>query len=253
MGHAMPREVVWITGASKGIGRALVEAYVADGTLVAATARPSDELEELARAHDQVLAFPADITEPEAIRATVAAIEERMGPIDRAVLNAGTHHPVHAKDFKAADLERLLHINLTGTANCLEALLAVMLERKRGQIAVVSSIAGYTGLPTSAYYGASKAALFNLCESLKFDTDKVGVDLRVIAPGFVRTPLTDKNEFPMPFLMEPEDAAQRIVKGLKGRSFEVTFPRRFSYMLKLLRVLPYWLYFPLVARSVKTP
>ncbi len=248
----MPREVVWITGASKGIGRAVVEAYVQDGAWVAATARQSDELDELARAHEAVLAFPADITDAQAIRATLAAIEERLGPIDRAILNAGTHHPVHALDFKADDLRRLMDINLMGTANCLEALLALMLDRRRGQIAVVSSIAGYTGLPTSAYYGASKAALFNLCEALKFDTDKGGVDLRVVAPGFVRTPLTDKNEFPMPFLMEPADAAQRIVKGLKGKSFEVTFPRRFSYMLKVLRVLPYWLYFPLVARSVKT-
>ncbi len=248
----MPREVVWVTGASAGIGKAIVEAYVADGAVVAATARPSERLDALAQEHDDVLAFPADITDAEAIKATVAAIEERLGPIDRAILNAGTHHPVKAPDFKADDLRALMETNLMGTANCLEALLPVMMGRKRGQIAVVSSIAGYTGLPTSAYYGASKAALFNLCESLKFDTDAAGVDLRVVAPGFVRTPLTDKNEFPMPFIMEPEDAAKRVVKGLKGRQFEVTFPRRFSYQLKLLRCLPYWLYFPLVARSTKT-
>jgi len=248
----MPREVVWVTGASAGIGKAIVEAYVAEGAVVAATARPSERLEELAQAHDNVLAFPADITDADAIRATVAAIEERLGPIDRAILNAGTHHPVKAEDFKADDLRALMETNLMGTANCLEALLPVMLPRRGGQIAVVSSVAGYTGLPTSAYYGSSKAALFNLCESLKFDTDKAGVDLRVVAPGFVRTPLTDKNEFPMPFIMEPEDAAKRVVKGLKGRRFEVTFPRRFSYQLKLLRCLPYGLYFPLVARSTKT-
>ncbi|MFP4269109.1 MAG: SDR family NAD(P)-dependent oxidoreductase [Alphaproteobacteria bacterium] len=248
----MPREVVWVTGASAGIGKAIVEAYVRDGAVVAATARPSERLEALARDHEAVLAFPADITEAAAIKASVAAIEERLGPIDRAILNAGTHHPVKAQDFKADDLRALMETNLMGTANCLEALLPVMMGRKRGQIAVVSSIAGYTGLPTSAYYGSSKAALFNLCESLKFDTDRTGVDLRVIAPGFVRTPLTDKNEFSMPFLMEPEDAAKRVVKGLKGRQFEVTFPRRFAYQLKLLRCLPYRLYFPLVARSTKT-
>jgi short-subunit dehydrogenase len=248
----MPREVVWVTGASAGIGKAVVEAYVADGAVVAATARPSERLEALAQEHEAVLAFPADITDGDAIRATVAAIEERLGPIDRAILNAGTHHPVHAEDFKAADLRALMEINLMGTANCLEALMPVMTSRGRGQIAVVSSIAGYTGLPTSAYYGASKAALFNLCESLKFDLDKAGVDLRVVAPGFVRTPLTDKNEFPMPFIMEPKDAAKRVVKGLKGGQFEVTFPRRFSYLLKVFRCLPYWLYFPIVARSTKT-
>ncbi len=248
----MSREVVWVTGASAGIGREVVEAYVRDGAAVAATARPSERLDALAREHEQVLACPADIADAEAIKGIVPAIEQRLGPIDRAILNAGTHQPVHAPDFKADDLRALMEINLFGTANCLEALLGPMLARKRGQIAVVSSIAGYTGLPTSAYYGASKAALFNLCEALKFDLDKAGVDLRVIAPGFVKTPLTDKNEFPMPFLMEPEDAASRIVKGLKGRSFEVTFPRRFSYLLKLFRILPYWLYFPIVARGTKT-
>ena len=225
----MPREVVWITGASAGIGKAVVEAYVRAGALVAATARPSERLDALAQAHEAVMAFPADITDGQAVKATVAAIEERLGPIDRAILNAGTHQPVHAEDFEADDLDALMRINVVGTARCLEAILQPMLARGRGQIAVVSSIAGYTGLPTSAYYGASKAALFNLCESLKFDTDKAGVDLRVVAPGFVRTPLTDKNEFPMPFLMEPEDAAERIVKGLQGGQFEVTFPRRFSY------------------------
>lgn len=247
----MPREVVWVTGASAGIGKAVVEAYVREGALVAATARPGDKLEALARAHDQVLAFPADITDAAAIRAIVPAIEERMGPIDRAILNAGTHHPVDAKDFKAADLEALLRINLTGTANCLEVLIGPMTARRKGQIAVVSSIAGYTGLPTSAYYGASKAALFNMCEALKFDLDTAGVDLRVVAPGFVRTPLTDKNDFPMPFLMEPEAAAAAMLRGLRGKSFEVTFPRRFAYMLKVLRLLPYWAYFPLVARGTK--
>jgi len=248
----MPREVVWITGASAGIGKSVVEAYVRDGASVAATARPSERLDALAQTHEQVLAFPADITDAGAIRATVTAIEERLGPIDRAILNAGTHHPVHAKDFKSEDLRALMEINLFGTANCLEVLIPVLTQRRRGQIAVVSSIAGYTGLPTSAYYGASKAALFNLCESLKFDLDRAGVDLRVVAPGFVRTPLTDKNEFAMPFIMEPDDAAKRVVKGLKGGQFEVTFPRRFSYILKFFRCLPYSLYFPLVAWSTKT-
>ncbi len=248
----MPREVVWVTGGSAGIGKAIVEAYAQEGAVVAATARPSERLDGLAQAHENVLAFPADITDPAAIKAAVAAIEERLGPIDRAILNAGTHHPVHARDFTAADLRALMETNLMGTANCLEAIMPTMIGRGRGQIAVVSSIAGYTGLPTSAYYGASKAALFNLCESLKFDLDRAGVDLRVVAPGFVRTPLTDKNEFPMPFIMEPEAAAARVVKGLKGRQFEVTFPRRFSYLLKFFRCLPYWLYFPLVARSTKT-
>lgn len=247
----MPPEVVWITGASTGIGRATALAYARRGAKVAATARPSPRLDEVA-AHPNVTAFAGDITDGARMQEIVAEVEATLGPIDRAILNAGTHHPVKAQDFRTADLDRLMQTNLIGTANCLEAVLQPMLARGRGQIAAVSSIAGYTGLPTSAYYGASKAGLFNLCEALKFDLDKVGVDLRVVAPGFVRTPLTDKNAFPMPFLMEPEAAAQRIVRGLEGRSFEITFPRRFSYILKLLRCLPYPLYFALVGRTVKT-
>ena len=248
----MPPEVVWITGASAGIGRALAHAYAARGAKVAATARPSERLDALAAESPGIAAFAGDITDGAAMHDVVRRIEAELGPIDRAILNAGTHQPVKARDFEAAELQRLMEVNLIGTANCLEAVMQPMLARHRGQIAAVSSIAGYTGLPTSAYYGATKAALFNLCESLKFDLDPEGVDLRVIAPGFVRTPLTDKNEFPMPFLMEPEAAAQRIVKGLDGRQFEVTFPRRFSYTLKLLRILPYALYFALVRRTVKT-
>ena len=248
----MPPEVVWITGASAGIGKAVAGAYAARGAKVAATARPSDQLDALATETAGVRTFPGDITDGAAMHETVRRIEAELGPIDRAILNAGTHQPVKARDFKAAELRRLVEINLIGTANCLEAVLRPMLDRGRGQIAVVSSIAGYTGLPTSAYYGATKAALFNMCEALKFDLDVDGIDLRVIAPGFVQTPLTAKNEFPMPFLMEPEAAAQRIVRGLDGRQFEVTFPRRFSYTLKLLRILPYALYFALVRRAVRT-
>jgi short-subunit dehydrogenase len=246
----MPREVVWITGASAGIGKAIALAYAGEGALVAATARPSERLDEVA-AHPNITAFVGDITDGAAMHEVVRRIEADLGPIDRAILNAGTHQPVKAQDFEASELQRLLTVNVMGTAHCLEAVLQPMLARRRGQIAVVSSIAGYTGLPTSAYYGATKAALFNMCEALKFDLDEAGVDIRVIAPGFVRTPLTDKNEFPMPFLMEPEDAARRVVKGLRGRQFEVTFPRRFSYTLKLLRILPYALYFALVRRTVK--
>ena len=143
----------------------------------------------------------------------------------------------------------LVEINLLGVANCLEPAMKAMIERRRGRIAIVSSVAGYRGLPTSAYYGATKAALINLAESLRFDLVKHGVRLQLIDPGFVRTPLTDKNEFKMPFLMEVEDAARRLVGGLESEHFEVTFPKRFTWILKGLRCLPYALYFPLVTRA----
>ena len=129
--------------------------------------------------------------------------------------------------------------------------MGAMIARGRGRIAIVSSVAGYRGLPTAAYDGASKAALINLAEALKFDLDRHGVTLQLIDPGFVRTPLTAKNEFTMPFLIPAEEAAEQIAKGLRGSSFEITFPRRFTYLLKLLRCLPYRLYFPLMARATR--
>jgi short-subunit dehydrogenase len=127
-----------------------------------------------------------------------------------------------------------------------------MRGRKAGHIAVVSSLTAYRGLPYASAYGASKAALTNMCEALKPELDPFGIDLSVIHPGFVKTPLTDENEFPMPFLMESEEAARRIVDGLERRKFEIIFPRRFAYILKLMRILPYWLYFALTRKLVRS-
>ena len=154
-----------------------------------------------------------------------------------------------AAEFTAEGLRDLIEINVMGTAACLEALMPRMIARGRGRIAVVASVAGYRGLPTSAYYGATKAALINLAESLRFDLARAGVTMQLIDPGFVKTPLTDRNEFPMPFLISAELAADRIASGLRSRRFEIAFPRRFVWMLKLLRCLPYALYFPLVGRE----
>jgi short-subunit dehydrogenase len=247
--------VIWITGASSGIGRALALRLADGGHRVAASARTADALAELGaetRADGGAIRpYPLDVIDRPAVAAVVAAIERDLGPIEVAVLAAGTHQPVSAEAFKADGLARLVAINVVGVGNCLEPLLQRMIARRQGRIAVVSSVAGYRGLPTSAYYGATKAALINLAESLKFDLDRHGVTMQLINPGFVRTPLTDKNEFAMPFLIEAEAAAERIAKGLKSSSFEITFPRRFTYLLKLLRCLPYRLYFPLVARATR--
>jgi short-subunit dehydrogenase len=136
-----------------------------------------------------------------------------------------------------------------GAVNGIAAVLPGFLARRAGHIAVVSSVAGYRGLPQAAAYGPTKAALINLCEALKPDLDRYQVRISVINPGFIRTPLTDLNEFPMPFLMEADVAARRIVRGLDAGKFEITFPRRFTFMLKVARMLPYALYFPMVKRT----
>jgi NAD(P)-dependent dehydrogenase (short-subunit alcohol dehydrogenase family) len=241
--------VVWITGASSGIGRALALRLARGGDRVAISARRADELHGVARgpAGAALHPFPLDVTDLAAASGTVGAIEQRLGPIDVAVLAAGTHHPVAAEDFSAGDLARLQAVNLQGVANCLEPLIRRMSARRSGRIAIVSSLAGYRGLPSAAYYGASKAGLINLAEALKFDLDRAGVALQLINPGFVRTPLTDRNRFRMPFLIEPEDAAERIARGLGSQRFEIAFPRRLAVVLKLMRCLPYPLYFRLAA------
>ena len=244
--------VVWITGASSGIGRALALNLAKRGDCVAVSARSEAGLQNLADEASGVPGsihpYPLDITQPENCADTVGRIVDELGDIALAVLNAGTHHPVEAASFDADDFARLIGINLVGTGNCLGPLLQRMIPEKRGHIVIVASVAGYRGLPTSAYYGASKAAQINFAEALKFDLDRHGIKLQLVNPGFVKTPLTDKNDFPMPFLMDVDEAAARMARGFEGNAFEITFPRRFAYLLKFLRILPYRLYFPIVSR-----
>jgi short-subunit dehydrogenase len=243
-------ERVWIVGASYGIGAALAERLARDGKTVFASARSRDKLEALAAKHGgRMHSLPLDVTDSAAVKAALAEIEAQGGPPEIVVLNAGSHHPVAARDFKADDLRKLVELNIMGVANGIEAVLPGMLERNAGRLAVVASVAGYSGLPTSAYYGCTKGGVINMIESLAFDLRRTGVKLQLINPGFVKTPLTDKNEFDMPFLVSAEYAADVIAKGLASDKFEIAFPTTFVLILKFLRLLPYRLYFPLVGRS----
>lgn len=243
-------ERVWIIGASYGIGAALAERLAADGKEVWASARSADKLAALAEKHPgRIHALPLDVTDKAAVRAALASIEAASGPPDTVVLNAGTHQPVAAKDFTADGLRQVMELNVFGTANGIETVLPGMLQRDAGRIAVVASVAGYNGLPTSAYYGASKAALINMIESLRFDLRRTGVVLQLVNPGFVKTPLTDRNDFAMPFLIPAEAAAAAIARGLASDRFEIAFPRTFVWLLKLVGLLPYRAYFALVGRS----
>ena len=243
---------VWITGASTGLGRAIALRFAAAGHRVAASARNADQLESLAaEAEGTVSAHPLDVTDRTATAAAIDEIERNHGRIAIAILNAGTHLPMPAENYSAETVAKLLDVNVMGVAHGLDALLPRMIERRAGTIGVVSSVAGYRGLPTAAAYGASKAALINMCESLKLELDRHGVRLVLINPGFIDTPLTAKNPFPMPFLMPADKAAERVYRGLTdGRGFEITFPRRFTWMLKLLRMLPYGLYFAATRKTL---
>ena len=247
--------VAWITGAGKGIGKSTALELARRGWTVAASARTESDLEtlveEITTAGGEAHAFPLDITERDAVAEAVGRIEERLGNIDLALLVAGTYVRFGAEDFTAEAFARQIDINVTGTVNCLAPVLAAMRERRSGHIAVVSSLTAYRGLPFASAYGASKAALTNMCEALKPELQALGIDMTVIHPGFVKTPLTDRNEFAMPFLMESDEAARRIADGLDRRKFEIAFPRRFAWMLKVARCLPYAVYFAAARRLVR--
>jgi NAD(P)-dependent dehydrogenase (short-subunit alcohol dehydrogenase family) len=246
--------VAWITGASSGIGRGLAMQLASEGWQVCASARRRGELdtmaEEAGAMAGAVIPVPLDVTDPEAVRQAVERIERDHGAIALVVLNAGTHQPISAWDFDAAAVQKLLTLNVMGQAYPLEVLLPRMTERGAGRIAVVASVAGYRGLPTAAGYGASKAGVINMCESLRPELAGTGVTLQVVNPGFVRTPLTDKNEFDMPMLMELDDAVASFRRQLDSDKFEIVFPWRFAMIMKGLRILPYGLLFKLTARMV---
>lgn len=244
--------VAWVTGAGKGIGRALAIRLAEDGWSVAVSARTASDLESLVAEGPagRIFAFPLDITDDIRAEATVWEIEQRLGEIDLAVLNAGTHKPFVAEGFTANAFRGLVEANLMGTVHCLAPVMHRLIRRRRGHIAVVASLAGYRGLPTAAAYGSTKAALINMCEALQPDLRRHGVKLQLINPGFVKTPLTDRNAFPMPFLMPADDAVSAIMRGLKREVFEISFPWRFAILMKSLRLLPDRLFFRLTRRMI---
>lgn len=244
--------VAWVTGAGKGIGRAVAERLVRDGWTVCISARTAKDLENLKAEHRDgaVHTYPLDITDGSAVATCIDNIEDEVGRIELAILNAGTHTSETLAQFTVETTRRLLDVNVMGTVNCLQPLIGRFREHRTGHIAVVGSLAGYRGLPTAAAYGASKAALINLCEALKPELDACGIRLTLINPGFVKTPLTDRNDFEMPFLMPVEKAADAICDKLAGSAFEITLPWRFALVMKMLRVLPDRLFFAITRRMI---
>jgi NAD(P)-dependent dehydrogenase (short-subunit alcohol dehydrogenase family) len=228
-----------------------------EGWLVVASARRANLLADLASAAEaaggsgKIQPLPLDVTDAAAVKSAVQMIEEKYGTISCAILNAGTYVPDQLETVTAQQIADHYQLNVMGTMNCMLPLVPVMRGRAGAQIAIVSSVAGFRGLPLSIAYGSSKAALINMTEAMKFDCDRLGIKLQLINPGFVKTPLTDKNTFAMPFLLDVDNAAQRIARGLASRRFEITFPWRFVVWLKLLRLLPYAVYFPLVKAGTK--
>src|SRR5262245_34416190 len=237
----------WVTGASSGIGRQLALDLAREGYRVAATARSRDKLAALAaEAKDlkgSIVAFPCDVTDEQAMRDTVEAIEAELGPVTLAVFNAGNYYPARGYALETDSFTKAFQINVFGVVFGLVPLVERMRERGRGQLAIVGSATAYRGLPLASAYGATKAALNYMAESLKFDFDKINIRIQIINPGFIETPLTRNNKFAMPALMQVREASERILRGLKTGGFEVAFPRRLSFGLKLMNLLPLPTYF----------
>ena len=248
----LPWKTAWVTGASSGIGRDVVLQLAAAGVKVAASARSVDSLSKLAAAHSGIMAFPLDVTDAQSVKDAAKAIEAALGPIDLAIFNAGVWHPMGAADFSADKSLDSMAVNYFGVTNGVAAVIGDMMTRRSGHLAFVASVAGYRGLPKAAGYSPSKAAVISLAETLRPELEPLGVKVSIINPGFVETPMTSVNRFPMPFMIKSADAASRIISGLKAGKFEIAFPWQLVTLLKIARVLPYPLFF-WYARNFLTP
>ncbi len=242
---------IWITGASSGIGKSVAEKFANEGWKVAVSARRKELLNELAK-NPNIVSFPLDVTNRNQINEVFKNILDNFGDLDICLFSSGTYEPKDEQNIDPDKIKNVINVNFLGVIDCVKSVERYFKDKKSGHISIVSSIAGYRGLPNSSGYGPSKAALTNFSESIYFDFKKFGVRVSVVSPGFIKTPLTDKNEFPMPFLKTPEYAAEKIFNGLVNSSaFEIHFPKGLTLTLKFLRILPYRLYLFLVDKFVK--
>lgn len=241
---------VWLVGASSGIGAALAPALAARGARLALSARREDALTRLASTLEgDPLCLPMDATDPAAVERTVQSLLAQWPAIDLVIWLAGTYEPMRVQTFDLARARHTVDVNVMGPLNGLAALAPAIAAGRCSGLAFVSSVAGYRGLPKSLVYGPTKAALTNFAESLYLDLHPRRIGVWVISPGFVDTPLTAGNDFPMPALMRPAQAADAIIEGFASGRFEIHFPKRFTRVLKLLRALPYRLYFAAVRQA----
>jgi NAD(P)-dependent dehydrogenase (short-subunit alcohol dehydrogenase family) len=240
---------VWIIGASTGIGAATARQLLAKGAHVAISARRQAVLDELSQA--RMLPVALDVTDHASVVGACDTILAAWPRIDLVLLVAGGYNEMRADSFDLAAANLLIDLNLRGVFNCLDVVLPMLLARGSGGIGIVGSVAGFGGLPKALVYGPTKAALINLTESLYFDLRPKGIAVYQINPGFVDTPLTKGNEFPMPQLMTAPDAAHQLIGGMERGEFHIHFPRKFTNSLRLARLLPYRLYFWLIAKVTR--
>ena len=244
---------VWITGASSGIGKALAIKFAKEGWQVAASARRENLLKDLNNQNPNIHPFPLDVKNKEETKNIFENIIEKFKTIDISIFCTGIHDPEAEKKLSSGKIREIMETNFFGTLNCIMAVNTYFREKKGGHISIVSSVAGYRGLPAASGYCASKSALISLAESLYFDFKRYNVRISLVSPGFIKTPMTDKNTFPMPLIKSVEFAAEKMFIGLtKKNSFEIHFPIAFTMMMKLLKIMPNWLYFLLIKKGMKT-
>lgn len=236
---------VWLVGASSGIGLACAHALHAAGAKVCVSARQAELLQAFVDTHPGALALPLDVTDATSVRQATQQLQAQHG-IDTVIYCAGYYNAQSAAAYDLRSMQTHMAVNYTGALLLLDQVLPLMLAQGHGHVSLVSSVAGYRGLPKSLAYGPSKAALTHLGEVLYLDLKPHGIGVSVVHPGFVATPLTAQNTFHMPALISPEQAAKDMLQGWRDGLFDIHFPKRFTWFLKLLRILPYRWYFPLV-------
>ena len=248
----MNKKTIWITGGSTGIGKALAIKFANKGWNVAISARRENLLKEISDNNKNIYGFPLDVTNKSKCKEVFKEINNKFQNIDICFFSTGTWNPKKEKDIDVEQIEHVFKVNFFGTLNSIKAVEEYFRNKKRGTITIVSSIAGYRGLPNSTGYGPSKSALNNLAESLYFDFKRSNVRVCLVSPGFIKTPMTDKNDFKMPFLKTTEYAANKIYDGLINKDvFEIHFPKSLTLILKLFSFLPSKIYFNLIGKMTK--
>jgi len=248
----MNKKTIWITGGSTGIGKALAIKFANKGWNVAISARRENLLGEISDNYENIHGFPLDVTNRLKCKEVFDQIKNKFQNVDICFFSTGTWNPKKEKDIDVEQIEDVFKVNFFGTLNSIKAVEEYFKNKKGGIITIVSSIAGYRGLPNSTGYGPSKSALNNLAESLYFDFKRSNVRVCLVSPGFIKTPMTDKNDFKMPFLKTTEYAADKIYEGLINKNvFEIHFPKSLTLILKILSFLPSKMYFSLVGKMTK--
>jgi short-subunit dehydrogenase len=241
------KKVIWITGASSGIGKALALKFANEGWLVAASARRENLLQDLNRENSNIYSFPLDVTNIDQCKSVFKNIIEKVKNVEISIFGTGIHDPKSEKEFNLDKIRKIMEVNYFGTMNSINSVYEYYNNKKSGQISIISSVAGYRGLPAAGAYCASKSALISFAESLYFEMKRKNVRVSLVSPGFIKTPMTDQNDFPMPMIKTPEFAAEQIYLGLiKKNGFEIHFPKTFTYLMKIIKILPNWIYFDII-------